>query len=299
MSPENGRERKKKARYTFVVLPEGDSDKTRTFSASVPGLVGTVFASFLVIVFLILAAIVYTPIGSLLPIANPELEQQYAKQISDIQTQIGTLLDQMSVLRGYNLRLRKAMGEEMHGEDSVLAASGPLAMAGAPARDRFPARGETSAPADPGTAQGPQHGTVLQASLPTGGGARRVMELPFLMPSDGYVSRGFDPDEFHYGVDLAGAQGTAVLAAAGGSVVFAGWTYDDGLMMMISHDMGYLTVYKHNKALLKIVGTTVRRGEPVALLGNTGRTSSGPHLHFEIWRDGNPTDPMKYLVAVQ
>ena len=296
MSPENGRERKKKARYTFVVLPEGDSDKTRTFSASVPGLVGTVFASFLVIVFLILAAIVYTPIGSLLPIANPELEQQYAKQISDIQTQIGTLLDQMSVLRGYNLRLRKAMGEEMHGEDSVLAASGPLSMAGAPARDRLAQRPETPA-ADPGTVQGPQRGTVIQTSLPIS--PRRVLELPFLMPSDGYVSRGFDPDEFHYGVDLAGAEGTAVLSAASGSVVFAGWTYDDGLMMMISHDMGYLTVYKHNKALLKIVGSIVRRGEPVALLGNTGKTSSGPHLHFEIWRDGIPTDPMKYLVAVQ
>ncbi len=296
MSPENGRERKKKARYTFVVLPEGDTDKTRTFSASVPGLVGTVFASFLVIVFLILAAIVYTPIGSLLPIANPELEQQYAKQISEIQTQISTLLDQMSVLRGYNVRLRRAMGEEMHGEDSVLAATGGLAIDRMPARERF-APGKEPPGADVAALQEAPRGTVLQARFPVGG--RRVMDVPFGMPADGYLSRGFDPDEFHYGVDLAGAQGTAVLAAASGSVVFAGWTYDDGLMMMISHDLGYLTVYKHNKALLKIVGSTVRRGEPVALLGNTGKTSSGPHLHFEIWRDGIATDPMKYLVAVQ
>jgi murein DD-endopeptidase MepM/ murein hydrolase activator NlpD len=117
------------------------------------------------------------------------------------------------------------------------------------------------------------------------------------MPSDGYLSRGFDGDAFHYGIDLAGKQGNAILAAANGSVVFAGWTYDDGLMMMIAHDFGYLTVYKHTKALLKGVGSAVRRGEPVALLGNTGKTSSGPHLHFELWRDGVATDPMKYLVA--
>jgi len=245
---------------------------------------------------LILAAIVYTPIGSILPIANPELEQQYAKQISEIQTQIGTLLDQMSVLRGYNVRLRKAMGEELHGEDSVLAVSGGLAVEGVPARERFPRRQEPPA-AEVTALQAVSRGTTAESALPPSG--RRVMDVPFVMPSDGYLSRGFDPDEFHYGVDLAGAQGTAVLAAASGSVVFAGWTYDDGLMMMISHDLGYLTVYKHNRALLKIVGSTVRRGEPVALLGNTGKTSSGPHLHFEIWRDGIATDPMKYLVAVQ
>lgn len=297
MSPENGRERKKKARYTFVVLPEGDSDTTRTFSASVPGLIGAVVASFLVIVLLILAAVVYTPIGSLLPIANPELEQQYAKQISEIQSQIGTLLDQVSVLRGYNVRLRKAMGEELHGEDSVLAARGTIAQTPPPQAD-------AARPGDPAAEEGttaPQTvsrgGSIPQGTLPTAG--RRMADLPFVMPSDGYLSRGFDAGTFHYGIDLAGKQGNAVLAAANGSVVFAGWTYDDGLMMMIAHDYGYLSVYKHNKSLLKNVGSAVRRGEPVALLGNTGKTSSGPHLHFEIWRDGVATDPMKHLVAIQ
>jgi murein DD-endopeptidase MepM/ murein hydrolase activator NlpD len=293
MSPENGRERKKNARYTFVVLPEGDSDKTRTFSASVPGLVGTLFASFLVIVLLILAAVVYTPIGSLLPIANPELEQQYAEQISAIQSQIGALLDQVNVLRGYNVRLRKAMGEELHGEDSVLAASGPAMQMSAPE--------ETVRMSPPPAAESepvPQTGAgAAQGILPSG--ASGVADVPFTVPSLGYLSRGFDAGSFHYGIDLAGKQGSAVLAAASGSVVFAGWTYDDGMMMLIAHDFGYLSVYKHNKALLKNVGSTVRRGEPVALLGNTGRTSSGPHLHFEIWRDGVATDPMRYLVAIQ
>jgi murein DD-endopeptidase MepM/ murein hydrolase activator NlpD len=295
MSPENGRERKKKARYTFVVLPEGDSDKTRTFSASVLGLVVTVVASFLVIVLLILAAIVYTPIGSLLPIANPELEQQYAKQISEIQTQIGTLLDQVSVLRGYNVRLRKAMGETLHGEDSVVAASGPIAQLPAQPLDVRP--GEPGESAAVTQAASRSAGGVTHGMLPASGS--RSLDLPFVMPSDGYLSRGFDEAQFHYGIDLAGKQGNAVLAAASGSVVFAGWTYDDGLMMIIAHDFGYLSVYKHNKALLKSVGSAVRRGEPIALLGNTGKTSSGPHLHFEIWRDGVATDPMKYLVAIQ
>lgn len=295
MSPENGRERKKKARYTFIVLPDGDSDKTRTFSATVWGLVGTIFASFLVIVLLILAAIVYTPIGSLLPIANPELEQQYAKQITDIQSQISTLLDQVGILRGYNVRLRKVMGEEMHGEDSALVASGSPAQR-APGLGRS-SGGEEPAQTDEYSPPSAPRGAYLQGGLPARGS--RVKDVPFTMPSDGYLSRAFDSEEFHYGIDLAGKQGNAVVSAANGVIVFAGWTYDDGLMMMIAHDLGYLSVYKHNKALLRSVGSAVRRGEPVALLGNTGNTSSGPHLHFEIWRDGIATDPMKYLVAIE
>lgn len=297
MSPENGRERKKRARYTFLVLPDGDSDRTRTFSASVWGLVGTVVASFLVIVFLILAAIIYTPIGSLLPIANPELEHQYAKQITEIQTQINLLLDQVSVLRGYNLRLRKAMGEEMHGEDSTLAAEARPPEAGPSPRETLSRRPEQRREPQETDAKMSMRPEPPSGGLPADG--MRAASVPFTMPSDGYLSRTFDPEEFHYGIDLAGKQGNAVLAAASGSVVFAGWTYDDGMMMMIAHDLGYLTVYKHNKALLKNVGSAVRRGEPVALLGNTGKTSSGPHVHFEIWRDGVATDPMKYLVAIQ
>jgi murein DD-endopeptidase MepM/ murein hydrolase activator NlpD len=82
-------------------------------------------------------------------------------------------------------------------------------------------------------------------------------------------------------------------------VIFSGWTYDDGYMIMIGHGSGYQTSYKHNEALLKEIGARVRRGEPIALLGSSGRTSSGPHLHFEVWKDAVPQDPKDYILAFE
>jgi murein DD-endopeptidase MepM/ murein hydrolase activator NlpD len=80
-------------------------------------------------------------------------------------------------------------------------------------------------------------------------------------------------------------------------VVFAGWTYEDGNLLVISHGSGYLTVYKHNQALMKSPAMAVKRGELIALLGSSGQTSLGPHLHFEVWKDGIAQDPNEFLLT--
>jgi murein DD-endopeptidase MepM/ murein hydrolase activator NlpD len=80
-------------------------------------------------------------------------------------------------------------------------------------------------------------------------------------------------------------------------VLFAGWTYDDGNMLIIAHGGGYATVYKHLQTLLKSTLNSVKRGEPIALLGSSGRTSMGPHLHFEVWHNGVPEDPNESLLV--
>jgi murein DD-endopeptidase MepM/ murein hydrolase activator NlpD len=121
--------------------------------------------------------------------------------------------------------------------------------------------------------------------------------LPLIVPAEGYVTQRFDPENNHFGIDFAGKRGTPVFAAADGSVLFSGWTYDDGNMLIIAHGGGYVTVYKHNQTLLRTSQTRVTRGEPIALLGTSGRTSLGPHLHFEVWKDGIPQDPDQYLLT--
>ena len=88
-------------------------------------------------------------------------------------------------------------------------------------------------------------------------------------------------------------------AAADGIVIFSGWSDEDGYVIVIAHSGGYVSEYKHNQSLLRTAGDAVRRGEMIALLGNTGRTSTGPHLHFEVWRDGVVQDPANYLLTTQ
>lgn len=288
MASENVRDRKERRRYTFVVIPGVDSERTRTFSVSVPVMLAAAVSSFLVIVVLITAAIVYTPIGSRLPAAGTELEKQYGTQIAEIQSQLSTLLKQMDVLRAYNLRLRIAMGEKMTPTESSIVASGvPNQM--------YPRQYETITGTSTPAESLPPHSAGNESYV----ASSRTVGYPLALPAEGYRTRGFEPEQSHFGIDIAGKQGSTILAAADGNVIFSGWTYDDGLMVMLAHDQGLMTVYKHTKALLKSPGTTVRRGEAIALLGNTGRTSSGPHLHFEVWKNGVAKDPNGVLVNIQ
>jgi len=118
----------------------------------------------------------------------------------------------------------------------------------------------------------------------------------FLSPVNGYISRGFDPERGHYGIDLVVKDGTPVYASAGGFVVFSGYTNNYGHVIILSHSDDYLSIYKHCSVILKKEREFVKQGELIALSGNSGLATTGPHLHFEIWHDGKPIDPEKVLI---
>ncbi len=305
MAHETARERKEKRHFTLVLISGTDSKDTRTFSASLWKLIGIAVAVIVVLTALITATIVYTPVGSRLPIDNPKLETEYGRQIQEIRERMVLLFEQLNALRGYNVRLRKALGEEISPADSGLLAAGESIPAGSPPTEPDPVA-ETGASPDEGTRpaeeapvySGPDAGSEAAQIVPpewTGSGAEM---FPLTPPTAGFLTREFIPGDFHFGIDYAAKEGTPVVAASPGYVIFAGWTSGDGNMMMISHAGGFVTVYKHNKSLLKSVGDAVRRGELIAQVGNTGR-STAPHLHFELWRDGIAQNAAHFLLTTQ
>ena len=305
MPAENVHHRKGTKKYSIVLIPGDEAEKTRSFSFDKFGAAALILGLFFVIIIVGAVAIVYTPVGNLVPIPGPKLEQTYGKQITQIQEQMNVLVKEITVLRNYNVRLRKALGERITSIDSTFA------MSNAPAspsdtQSREPQANDVDRFAVTESTAGHEAitGLVEEKKLLPKHVAKAKEEFtndvfPLTMPADGYMTRDFDAEHDHFGIDIAGKRGSAVLAAADGSVVFAGWTYDDGFMMMIGHSKGYMTVYKHNETLLKSTGAIVRRGDIIALLGNTGRTSSGPHLHFEVWKDGVVYNPDNYLLTTQ
>jgi murein DD-endopeptidase MepM/ murein hydrolase activator NlpD len=122
------------------------------------------------------------------------------------------------------------------------------------------------------------------------------LRLPALPPVEGVASRGFSARDGHFGLDIAVDDGTPVRAVGDGYVVFSDWTHEGGYVIAVQHADGYLSVYKHNAGLLKRLGDRVRTREAVALSGNTGEITSGPHLHFELWRNGLAQDPRTFFV---
>ena len=109
-------------------------------------------------------------------------------------------------------------------------------------------------------------------------------------PLRGFISRGLDPSIGHFGIDVAVPVGTPVRAAAAGRVLLTDSTHEGGLTLVLTHAKGLVTVYKHNDRLLVQAGDAVTAGTVIALSGSTGRLTTGPHLHFEAWRDDRPLD---------
>jgi murein DD-endopeptidase MepM/ murein hydrolase activator NlpD len=118
----------------------------------------------------------------------------------------------------------------------------------------------------------------------------------FILPVNGYISRGFDPERGHYGIDIVVKDGTPVYASAGGFVVFSGYTNNYGHIIILSHSDGYLSIYKHCSVILKKEREFVKQGELIAQSGNSGLATTGPHLHFEIWHNGKPVDSETLLI---
>ncbi len=117
----------------------------------------------------------------------------------------------------------------------------------------------------------------------------------FFNPLEGQISQSFARKSGHLGLDIIGAKDDAIKSTLDGTVIFADWTTDGGHELHIQHADNIVSVYKHNSYLLKKTGDRVRAGDPVAIIGNSGSQTDGPHLHFEIWLNGKPVDPQNYL----
>ncbi len=121
-------------------------------------------------------------------------------------------------------------------------------------------------------------------------------DIIFIKPTNGFISKPFDPARGHNGNDYIMKENSPIFASAGGYVVFADYTPNYGYTIIINHQENYVTKYLHCSSLLKKEGDIVQQGELIALSGNSGTESSGPHLHFEIWKDGKPINPSEILI---
>jgi len=120
-------------------------------------------------------------------------------------------------------------------------------------------------------------------------------EITLFPPVKGTISQEYTVQEKHFGVDIVTEKEAPILAAADGTVIFAEWTAETGHVIILKHNNDLITVYKHNASLSKSQGELVTAGEVIATVGNTGEFTTGPHLHFEIWGNGYPVNPVDFI----
>lgn len=120
-------------------------------------------------------------------------------------------------------------------------------------------------------------------------------EIYFFPPLKGTITQEYDPSNEHFGIDIVAPKNEAIKAAYDGTVIFSEWTVETGYVIQLQHANNITSIYKHNSVLLKKTGDIVKAGEAIAIIGNTGKLTSGPHLHFELWQSGVSINPSKYI----
>ncbi|HEY5614471.1 MAG TPA: M23 family metallopeptidase [Bacteroidota bacterium] len=292
MAEDRSHHKSKKRLYDILLVPSDDASQPKRMRLAPWQMIALLGGSVSFVILTVLLLLMFTPLGPLVPIPNPELENRYNKELLTINQRMSDVLQQLVELRTYNVKLRQALGENVTMTDSGVVVtnttrSRQAEQLRAPEREQAFVQSLSRDIARPAFQPATERVTAEDPN--------RVV-FPAVLPAEGFMTRGYDFNKRHLGLDIAGKSGSPVIAAAEGYVIFSGWTNEYGYVMILSHAGGFLTFYKHNQSLLKSSGSFAKRAEPIALMGNTGTTSTSTHVHFEIWKDGAPVDPVLYII---
>jgi murein DD-endopeptidase MepM/ murein hydrolase activator NlpD len=264
----------------------------------------TFFSSIIVATAVIVTLlIVYTPLKRYIPGYG---DTARTREISDLKGKVRDMEKEIAANQTYQNNLRNIMNgdiEALSKEDTKVtqdsnevAVSDMNADVERIAEDEILRKAvatETSIPVKQG------NGAAL--NITTTSKQAYIAETPlekvfFMAPlSGGDVTSAFDQDSDHLGIDVSGVKNAAIRATHDGVVISAGFTIETGYSIAIQHPDNVITIYKHNSVLLKKAGSAVKQGEAIAIIGNTGEQSTGPHLHFELWYRGKAVNPADYI----
>ena len=270
---ESGKSRSITEKYRLAVIDEENLKEVKSFRVSLMNIYIWVSTTLLILGICIVALIFLTPIKRLVPgYGDVESDKRYQQLL----VKVNEVEKALEVQELYNESLRNIILGNEEGDIQLSEEGGLINLS------------ETNA-------SNSKIGTITADDIDNTRATRVLGSLFFVPPVTGTISAGFLDVKSHYGVDILAARNTPIKSIMAGMVVFSDWSMETGNTIVIQHANDIVSVYKHNSDLLKRTGDRVQAGEAIAIIGNTGTLSDGPHLHFELWYDGYPVDPEKYI----
>ena len=284
---QNKKDKKKFAKkllhkYRMVVLNEDTFEERFSFRLTRLNVFVTVGLSAIFLIAITTVLIAFTPLREYIPgYSSPQLKEEAASlsYVSDSLQNVIRLNDQY--LNSIKNALTGELDLDQLNRDSILSA--PISDAEYEEINRIKADSLLREEVE----QEDKYNI-----LPT---ATDNINFSLFPPVKGTISDPYSIEDKHYAVDVVTSRNAPVKSVADGRVIFAEWTAETGYVIIIKHSYGLISAYKHNASLSKSQGDMVRSGEVIATAGNTGELTTGPHLHFELWNEGNPVDPSEYI----
>lgn len=284
------------AEHTVVLMDADEVGEARRYRLR-PWRVAWAWGGSMVAAVLVVGGLLaFTPLRTQIPGYGTETIEESAQKNAE---QLQSLQDSLTAQRQYVNRLRQLITGRIDSGGRTGLNSRPsssMVDADQPVRGVGRKEGKSDRSAHEESAIASSVFATTDRAEREDGNAASGLSFPLPPPvTSGFPTRDFNAETGHYGVDVAVSEGENVYSVGNGYVVWADWTQDGGHTIAVQHPGGYLSVYKHNKRLLKRRGDRVRAQEPVAVSGNTGATTTGPHLHFELWRNGLAQGPKSYI----
>lgn len=270
----------------MLMWKRSQQDETETYVVAPRKLLGILAGSYILLIVLLFLFFFITPLGTLL--FNYE-DRAMRQQIVEIYGQVEGLRDSLEASEFQLAEFKRVLQESSDTTFSV--GMQPSDIAG---RSSQQITGNASNIID---ISGRQPRGLLSEEIIFSSRfyLDAMAEFPKRFPLSGSVSRRFEPSNRHYGIDIAAEEGTLVRSFSSGVVLFSGVTINYGSVVVVQHADAFVSIYKHCKSLTKRKGDFVSQGDIIGQVSDAGLISSGPHLHFELWRQGMPMNPEDYF----
>jgi len=270
-----------RSKYRLVILNDNTFGEKISLRLSPLGLITGIFAITIVMTTLVISLVAFTPLREYIPGYGTVAER---KQILDLSQKADSMEQTLQARAAYMNSILNVLNEkfETKTEKPKKDTTGKFinVNTNASAND-LEFRKDIEENKNNSIATKPKY--------------KGLSDLVFFTPVKGLISESFNLSENHYGLDIVTKPDETIKSTLDGTIIFTGFSAEDGNIIQIQHSNNLTSIYKHNSSLLKKTGERIKAGEAISVVGNTGEKSKGPHLHFELWFDGQPINPQDFV----
>lgn len=270
-----------RSKYRLVILNDSTFGEKISLRLSPLGLITGVFAITIVMTTLVISLVAFTPLREYIPGYGTVAER---KQILDLSQKADSMEQTLQARAAYMNSILNVLNEKFETKTEK------------PKKDTT---GKFSNVNTKASANDLEFRKDIEEnknnSIATKPKYKGLSDLVFFTPVKGLISESFNLSENHYGLDIVTKPDETIKSTLDGTIVFAGFSAEDGNIIQVQHSNNLTSIYKHNSSLLKKTGDRIKAGEAISVVGNTGEKSKGPHLHFELWFDGQPINPQDFV----
>ncbi|MDA3906279.1 MAG: M23 family metallopeptidase [Bacteroidales bacterium] len=291
MEKQKNKKRLKKLRYKYrlVLMNEDNFEQKISFRLSQLNVIGAVSAFSILWILIMIYLLAFTSLREYIPgYTDPNLSEQFYK----MEVTIDSLENSYNLQNQYMLNIQRILRGEDFEENENLGQQEIYDYSGIENTISFEdsiLRSEMESLTEYNLYFYDAQSTDFERNIAV------VGPMVFFKPINGIITNHFNSAIKHYAIDLVSERNDAVKCVYDGIVILSDWTINTGYVIAIQHPNNFISVYKHNSALLKQQGDIVKAGDPISIIGDTGEQSSGPHLHFELWANGSPVNPLDYI----